>query len=87
MDVKIETLPVDLTANKTASGIKECDFNDKAVKEAWTSAFMNEGGFQYVCDALISYDIQQLKVGANDRIFDFKQVTFMMTLIKVFLES
>lgn len=83
MDVIIETRPPTQVA--AAEGVKECDFNDKIAKEAWTNAFLKEGGYQYVCNALLNYDLSLIESG--DRIQNLKEVSFMMTLTKVFLES
>jgi hypothetical protein len=64
MDVIIETRPPTQVA--AAEGVKECDFNDKIAKEAWTNAFLKEGGYQYVCNALLNYDLSLIESG--DRI-------------------
>lgn len=87
MKVVIESRPVSQTTAEQEPQAKECDFNDKEMKEAWTNAFLNEGGFKYVCNALLNYDLALINSESNDKVFDHKHIGFMMTLTKVFLSN
>jgi hypothetical protein len=59
MDVVVDTRPP--TQITASTGVKECDFNDKVAKESWTNAFLKEGGYKYVCNALLNYDLNLIK--------------------------
>jgi hypothetical protein len=61
------------------------NFNDQASKDKWMTAFVEEGGFQYVVNALLNYDMSLVDKDGKQRNFDLKDLSFLMTLMKVFL--
>ena len=55
-------------------------------KERWTSAFITEGGFEAVIEALMNFELDKVNVMENKgRIFDLKSLGFILTLLKVFM--
>lgn len=49
------------------------------------TAFVEEGGFQYALNALLNYDMDLVGKDGKQRNFDLKDLSFLMTLMKVFL--
>ena len=76
--------PLSLNANPSAGG-HFVDFNNMANKDKWMTAFIEEGGFQYVVTALFNYDLSRIAKDGNKREFDLKDLSFLMTLMKIFL--
>ena len=63
----------------------EVDFNDSKVKEAWKTAFIEEGGFQCVVQALLNYDLAEIvsSEGQAARDFVLKTLSFMLNMLKM----
>jgi hypothetical protein len=62
------------------------NFNSQADKERWTNAFITEGGFEAVIEALMNFDYDKVQALDNKgRIFDLKSLGFILTLLKVFM--
>jgi hypothetical protein len=72
-------------AEKAGAEGSEVNFNDQASKDAWMTAFVEEGGFQYALKALLNYDMALVSKDGKQRNFDLKDLSFLMTLMKVFL--
>lgn len=75
---------ISLTSNPSVGG-HFVDFNNMANKDKWMTAFIEEGGFQYVVTALLNYDMSRVGKDGNKREFDLKDLSFLMTLMKIFL--
>jgi len=62
------------------------DFSGKEQKEKWTNAFITEGGFESVVEALMNFELDKIMTVENKgRIFDLKSLGFLITLLKVFM--
>jgi hypothetical protein len=72
-------------AEKAGAEGSEVNFNDQASKDKWMTAFVEEGGFLYAMQALLNYDMALVGKDGKQRSFDLKDLSFLMTLMKVFL--